>query len=290
MLILIKSKKSQIMPTISVIVTTYNRKKNLSQALNSILKQTFFNFEIVVIDNYSNYDIKSFIKEFDDDRIMVIQNNNKGNYVINRNLGIKKSRGEYITFCDDDDYWLPDKLTDQLELFSLAKKSEKVGLVYSKCHMLGAKGIYRVAPRMELYNGHVFHRMLFIPSVPILTAMVKREVFESIGYFNEDRAVLCQEDNEFWIRLSKYYSVKSSNTPTAVYREHEENLSNSNKITLKARLYLHKHMIDSKIISYYEWLLFALPGLFFAHYLRRLVSLFRKILGSFKKNITTLKN
>ena len=248
------------MPIISVIVTTYNRKKELSQALSSILSQNFINFEIIVVDNYSSYDIILFIKKFNDDRIILIQNNNKGNYVVNRNLGIKKSKGEYVTFCDDDDYWLPDKLTKQVELFSLEEKSEKIGLVYSKCRMLGPKGIYRVAPRMDLYNGYVFHKMLFIPSVPILTAMVKREVFNSIGYFNEDVAVLCQEDNEFWIRLSKYYSVKSSNTPTAVYREHGENLSNSNKITLKARLYLHKSMIRRGIITYYEWFLFALPG------------------------------
>ena len=135
----------------------------------------------MVVDNFSDYDIKGFIKEFYDNRIVLIQNANNGNYVINRNLGIKESRGDYIAFCDDDDYWLSDKLSQQLQLFSSASDAENLGLVYSKCFMLGSEGIYRVGPRTALYNGNVFYKMLLIPSVPILTALVKRDVFQKIG-------------------------------------------------------------------------------------------------------------
>jgi glycosyltransferase involved in cell wall biosynthesis len=275
---LIESDKTRSNPLVSVIVTTYNRKKKLKEALVSILEQTYTNIEILVVDNFSDYDIKGFIQEFNDTRIILIQNANNGNYVINRNLGIKNAHGDYIAFCDDDDYWLPHKLTEQIRFFTMASCDKELGLVYSKCFMLGPRGIYRVGPRAPLYNGNVFYQMLLIPSVPILTAVVKKQVFEKIGLFNEDKAILCQEDNDFWTRLSKYYSVKSISEPTAVYREHDENLSNSNKITLKARLYLHKHMINTNVISRTEWAFFVLPGLFIILFLKAVALFFRRIL------------
>ena len=97
-LILVKSEEKYVRPLVSIIVTTYNRKDKLREALTSILEQSFDNLEIMVVDNFSDYDIKGFIKEFYDNRIVLIQNANNGNYVINRNLGIKESRGDYIAF------------------------------------------------------------------------------------------------------------------------------------------------------------------------------------------------
>ena len=154
--------------------------------------------------------------------------------------------------------------------------------------MLGSEGIYRVGPRTALYNGNVFYKMLLIPSVPILTALVKRDVFQKIGYFNEDDAILCQEDNDFWVRLSKYYSVKSLKEPTAVYREHEDNLSDSSKITISARLYLHKHMINTGVITYFEWVFFVLPGLFVVQFLKFAALSVRRVLSLFKTDNTPI--
>ena len=139
---MIKSMDNYAEPLVSIVVTTFNRKEKLQEAL-SILEQSYDNFEIVVVDNFSDYDIKDFINKFNDNRIRLIQNNNGGNYVINRNLGIKQSRGDYIA-GDDDDYWLPHKLNDQMRLFYASKDYQKLGLVYSKCYMLGSKGIYRI--------------------------------------------------------------------------------------------------------------------------------------------------
>jgi glycosyltransferase involved in cell wall biosynthesis len=279
---MIKSKENYIEPLVSIIVTTFNRKDKLQEAILSILEQSYNNFEIVVVDNFSDYDIKDFIKKFNDNRIRLIQNNNGGNYVINRNLGIKQSHGDYVAFCDDDDYWLPHKLTEQMAFFNASEDDQKLGLVYSKCFMLGSKGIYRVGPRVPLYNGNVFYWMLLIPSVPILTAVVKKQVFNKIGYFNEDKSILCQEDNDFWIRLSKYFSVKSIAEPTAVYREHDENLSNSNQITIKARLYLHKHMIKTGVITYFEWIFWVFPGLFIVLFLKFAASVLRRTINALR--------
>ena len=94
------------MPKISVIVTTYNRKELLKETINSIINQTFKDFELIVVDNNSNYNFLSEIKSFDDERIVAFQNNNNGIIARNRNFGIMKSKGEFIAFCDDDDLWV----------------------------------------------------------------------------------------------------------------------------------------------------------------------------------------
>ena len=87
-------------PLISVIVTTYNRKRLLKQTLDSILNQTFTDFELIVVDNYSDYNFISYIKSFNDKRIKSFQNKNNGVIAVNRNYGIIKAQGKYIAFCD----------------------------------------------------------------------------------------------------------------------------------------------------------------------------------------------
>ena len=79
-------------PLVSVIVTTYNRKILLKETINSILCQTFKDFELIVVDNYSDYDFYNFIDSFNDNRILPFQNNNNGNIALNRNHGIKKAK------------------------------------------------------------------------------------------------------------------------------------------------------------------------------------------------------
>ena len=76
-------------PLVSVIVTTYNRKEMLKETILSILNQTYSNFELIVVDNFSDYDFFNFIKSFEDSRLKPIQHNNNGIIAINRNLGLK---------------------------------------------------------------------------------------------------------------------------------------------------------------------------------------------------------
>ena len=99
---------------ISVIVTTYNRKEFLKETLNSIIEQSFKPYEVLVIDNYSNYDIKGCINSIDKS-IKLFKNHNNGIISTNRNFGIKKSSGNILAFCDDDDIWEKNKLEIQLK-------------------------------------------------------------------------------------------------------------------------------------------------------------------------------
>ena len=109
------------MPLVSVVVTTYNRRELLMKTIDSILNQTYKNFELIVVDNYSDYDFLSYLKSFNDERIRSFQNKNEGIIAVNRNFGIKKAKGEYIAFCDDDDIWFPKKLELQLKTMLTTK-------------------------------------------------------------------------------------------------------------------------------------------------------------------------
>lgn len=86
------------MPKVSVIVTTYNRKEYLAETIQSILNQTFQDFELIVVDNYSNYDFFGLMKSFNSEKITAFQNQNNGIIAVNRNFGIKLAKGEFIAF------------------------------------------------------------------------------------------------------------------------------------------------------------------------------------------------
>ena len=103
---------------VSVVVTTFNRKDLLKETLESILAQTYQDFELIVVDNYSNYDFNALIESFKSDKIRAYQNQNHDVIATNRNFGIEKAKGEYIAFCDDDDLWMPDKLEKQMKCAS----------------------------------------------------------------------------------------------------------------------------------------------------------------------------
>ena len=96
-------------PLVSVILPTYNRARLVSRSINSVLKQTYNNFELIIIDDGSTDNTKQIINSFNDNRIVYLKHNHNKHASAARNTGIAKSKGELIAFLDDDDQWLPKK-------------------------------------------------------------------------------------------------------------------------------------------------------------------------------------
>ncbi len=116
-------------PTVSVIIPTYNRAHLLGRAIESVLDQTYQDFEIIVVDDASADETEEVVKSFGDDRINHIRHQkNKGGSAA-RNTGIKAARGEFIAFLDSDDEWVPKKLEKEID--RLQTLSNEVGVVYS---------------------------------------------------------------------------------------------------------------------------------------------------------------
>ncbi len=98
-------------PLVSIIIPNYNKEEFLSICIQSVLNQTYKNFEIIIIDNFSSDRSLDVIKKFIDARINLFQFQNNGIIAASRNFGIKKSNGKYLAFLDSDDYWMKDKLS-----------------------------------------------------------------------------------------------------------------------------------------------------------------------------------
>lgn len=222
------------MPEVSIIVTTYNRPLLLRETLKGILDQTFQDFELIVVDNFSNYDFLNLINEFNDERIRLFQNENNGIIAVNRNFGIKKAKGKYLAFCDDDDIWLPNKLEIQLQ----SLRELKADLIYSNTRLFFEEGKEKDTNYRCINN---MSALLWGNDITLSTVLVKKtkDVF-----FNEDKNFLALEDYELWIRLmKKKFKFKFIYNPLIRYRVIDTSISRKSKaknekVNLKFRYFL----------------------------------------------------
>ena len=210
-------------PLVSVIVTTYNRKELLKETIDSILNQTYKNFELIVVDNYSNYDFLSHIKSFKDTRIIAYQNLNDGIIAVNRNFGIIKAKGDYIAFCDDDDLWLPQKLDKQITVL----EDSGCGMVCTMLKRFGMTNIfsksYGIGPlpfRQKTSRNDLLHSNCISNS----SVLVKKSVLDEVGYFDERRSFVSLEDHDLWIRISAVTKIQYIPEVLLLYRIHKSNL------------------------------------------------------------------
>ena len=116
-------------PLVSVVIPTYNRSKELARAIKSVLNQTYQNFEILVVDDGSEEDLRVVCDSFNDQRIKFLRNDTHINANVARNRGIKEAQGEYIAMLDSDDEYLPHHLNRRIE------KIKRMGLRWNiwKC-------------------------------------------------------------------------------------------------------------------------------------------------------------
>lgn len=214
-------------PIVSVIVTTYNRKEFLKQTINSILNQTLGSLELIVVDNFSNYDFFDFIKSFHDERLHPYQNANYDIIAVNKNFGIKKAVGDYIAFCDDDDFWDKSKLELQIKEFN---NTDIVGAGTS-VKIIGESRPYRNKFTSEnlLLD---FNSILRNCSVPISSLVVRNYGF----LFDESEKIKCVDDFEFQLRLTLITEKKLIllSAPLTFYRIHPENLSSISPVMSNA--------------------------------------------------------
>ena len=227
---------------VSIILPTYNRASMLNKAIDSTLNQTFKDFELIIVDNYSTDNTESVVKSYDDKRISYFKNQNNGLVSINRNYGIQKSCGEYIAFLDDDDLWLPEKLEKQVKLLD---SNKKLGLVYSRSYVIDDRG-NPAKPTyfrgIKLRRGHVFNELLVSNFIPQLTVLTRRDALDKVGKF--DLQYKIAQDYDLWLRIANHYTVDFIDQPLAKYRFHKESESylNPERSSIETQWMLLKFM------------------------------------------------
>lgn len=248
-----KKEKSKNPPKVSVIIPTYNHAHLIGRAIESVLNQTYQDFDIIVVDDGSTDNTEKLIENFQkrDKRIKYVQHKeNKGEGAA-RNTGIKISKSLFIAFQDSDDESFPQRLEKQIKVFE--NESQKVGLVYSDMILISNKGQkkYFMSPRFTPENGFIYEKALNyeILGIGIGTSLMPKRCFKVVGFFDEKMPYFV--DAEFFIRLSLYFYFYHINEPLIKYYELNHNNSrNFNKSlknkTISRKLILSKYFYDIK--------------------------------------------
>jgi glycosyltransferase involved in cell wall biosynthesis len=239
------------MPKVSVVIPTYNRAESLPKAVASVLRQTFQDFEIVVVDDASTDDTDEVVRSFSDERIRYIRHETNKREAETRNTGVQNSKGEYISFIDDDDEWLPEKLELQVDL--LDKSPPIVGAVYTGFVRIESATGKTLSQWMPAKRGSIFRDMLGqnwvgTPS----TVVLRRECFDSVGLF--DPTIVFGPDYDMWLRLAEKYQFDCIQQPLVKYYIHSDRLSTNYELMiagLEAKLKKHAALLamDSKSYS-----------------------------------------
>ena len=223
-------------PKVSVIIPCYNGERFIGEAIESVLNQTYQNFEIIIVDGGLTDASKSVIKPFlKDPRIKLVQHEQNRGIPAARNTGIRTSKGEYIAFLDHDDVWLREKLERQIAVFE--RGSSDLGLVFSKINVVNSEGV--VKERLtachvpshinELPPREVLGALFLYNFIPSVTALVRKECINTLGLLDETIRGGA-DDYELWLRLAAKYKIEYLDIPLAVHRLHAANYSNAERL------------------------------------------------------------
>jgi len=203
-------------PLVSVIMPTYNHAQFIGEAIDSVLNQTYRNFELIIIDNYSEDDTEEIVLSYKDDRIKYLKFRNNGVIAASRNYGIRHSQGEYIAFLDSDDKWDKKKLEKQLPHLQLIKI---VG-VASDAILITNTPYYRKKNHGRSKLGYIDYKYIdILNGNPIMTSscIVKRNIIENVGFFDENRDFCFIEDWELWLRIARFGLFRVLEDPLIFY-------------------------------------------------------------------------
>lgn len=236
---------------VSVVIATYNTAQFLEQAVCSIIEQSVKPLEIIIIDDGSRDDTKAIVTALNHPKVRYCYQTNQGQTAA-KNRGLALCRGEFIAFCDADDYWHPQKLEEQLPYFS----NPRVGVVYSEIDTINAEGVLTTPNNHETrFSGKVTQQLMVENFVPFGTAIIRRQCYETLSGFNQSYAMGI--DWDLWLRYSLVWEFAYCPKKTYIYRiwggqmsnNHRGRYSNARKI-LANFIKLHRQQLKPLWIAH----------------------------------------
>ena len=225
---------SENKPLVSVIMNCHNGGKFLEHSVNSIISQTYKNWELIFWDNDSKDDSKKIITKFPDKRIKYFKSKKFNRLYKSRNLAIQNAKGDFISFLDTDDLWQKDKLEKQINFFSKNKDYE---IVYSNYNIYDESKKKRfIKFKKVLPSGMVFKQLLRNYTVGIVTICLRSNLFKD-NSFNDNFDII--GDFDLFLKFSENKKIGYMHDILAEYRLHKSNLS--------------KKKIDEHVIELQTW-------------------------------------
>lgn len=218
-------------PTVSAIIASYNYANYLPLAIESCLEQTFRDLEVVVVDDGSLDHTPQVMEQYrGEPRVRYIRTSNAGQPAA-ENLGIRLAQGRFIAFLDADDIWLPHKIKQQMEQF---QRTPAAGVVYARRRLIDPQGRELKMPARPCYRGYIAEQMFRDNFICFSSSMVRREVFESVGFFNEEYRHA--SDYDFWLRVATCWSFEFVDEPLVFYRKGHPNLTSNGDKQMRTAL------------------------------------------------------
>jgi len=217
---------------VSIIIPTFNNAKFIVKALESIINQSYINWEAIVVDNNSKDNTFKIVSNFNDTRIKYLKIENQGVIAKSRNLGIKFAKGEWIAFLDSDDWWTKDKLK-----ICLDNINENVDFIYHDLEVIYEK------PKFLFKKKNFKGRQLKKPILNDLliggiykgnaignsSVMVRKKILIKIGGISENEDLVASEDFNTWLRIAEITDrFKYLNKRLGYYLIHETSSQKKN--------------------------------------------------------------
>ena len=225
-------------PLVSVTICCYNSERYLANTLQSLLDQTFTDFEVILLNDGSTDSTEQIVRSFTDPRIRYEHQPNRG-LVCSRNRTIELARGKYIAFLDHDDLWHPNKLAAQI---TLMEARNDIGLVYSKVAIIDKNGniISESLENVRVRDGNVFSELLLQGDFIVWsTVVIRHSILKQAGQF---RPYKIAEDYDMLLRCALIGNFAGLDQVLAQYRQHDTNYSR-NRITPDTK-YLNRRLIE----------------------------------------------
>jgi glycosyltransferase involved in cell wall biosynthesis len=203
------------MVKVSVIVPVYNGEKYIREAIDSVLNQSYKDFEVIVVDDGSKDNSLTIIKRYGGKIRWKSQENNGQASATNE--GVKMAEGEYIAYLDADDVCMPERLEVQVKYLD---NHLNVGLVYSGCYHINSVGEVRRIVKARPYDNLLLLQKNYIARS---TVMHRRKCLDEVGLFDE--SISGYDDWDMWIRISEKFAVDYVERPLVKYRVHGEQIS-----------------------------------------------------------------
>lgn len=232
------------LPLVSACMGAYNRADFIGAAIDSVLAQSYANLEVVVVENVSTDDTARVLEGYGDRIRLIRRTTHATACAVSRNQAAQAARGRYIAFIDSDDIWYPDKIQRQV---AYMEAHPEAALCHTYCRVindqsepLGVRHQGSIPP-----TGAYFRALLDHCWITISSAMVRRDIFEEVGWFNETGLFAhCGDDYEFFLRVAARHPIAFLDEILAGYRRGVQNITYGRWRQSPEAVPFHRYLVD----------------------------------------------